>query len=179
MASMIFAGCLEGGGGLETSSSPAPQPSESEPAPIETSSAPVTTTAGPQDPENQAPEADLVVRQNETVIAEQEGVIQVGEDPGALTFDASNSSDPEDDELYYSWTVDGETNDSLDGPVVSLTLGPGTHAISVDVSDGDLVDSREVIVTIAGLTVGLPPVASDGAITSYRFEGDFDATAMT
>lgn len=177
MASMMLAGCLDGGGGLQTSSSPGPQTSEADPV-VETSSAPVTTTPAPQQPANEAPQADLVVKQNETVIEAQEGVFYLGEEPGALTFDASNSTDPEDDELSYAWTVDGEVDESLEGPVVSLTLTPGTHAISVDVSDGDLSDSREVIVTIAGLTVDLPPVASDGAITSYRFEGDFDATAM-
>ena len=171
---MMFAGCLGGGSGLETSTSPVPSGSD-EPAPS-TSSAPVTST--PSDPgpqENHAPVAALELVSADGEISEKDGEIQIAK-PGQATFDASGSEDADGDALSYEWSVDGEVDPSLDESMITVTLSPGIHTVAVNVSDAEATDHAEMKVHVAAAVVPIPTF--DGAALSYEYQGDFDATAM-
>jgi|GEM_PF-469571 len=72
----------------------------------------------------------------------------------SLTLDAGASSDPDGDELAYSWELsDGR---QLSGPVQEVSFStPGTYTITLTANDGEQVDNsvqtlaREVIVNAA------------------------------
>ena len=71
---------------------------------------------------------------------------RVGE---AITFDASQSYDPDNDELTYLWDFgDGTTSDSE--VVEHYYSTPGEYLITLTVSDGEYNDSDSVTVTITG-----------------------------
>jgi len=64
-----------------------------------------------------------------------------------ITFDASDSSDPDDDRLRYEWDFDDGGSD--DGKVVAhLFLDPGEYRVRLTVSDGSASDSDVVIVKV-------------------------------
>lgn len=66
--------------------------------------------------------------------------------PFDVTFDASNSSDPDGDSLTYFWDFgDGET--STNAVVTKIFEQTGTFSVSLTVSDGQL-DSLPVVTTI-------------------------------
>ena len=67
----------------------------------------------------------------------------------AITFDASQSYDPDNDELTYLWDFgDGTTSDSE--VVEHYYSTPGEYLITLTVSDGEYNDSDSVTVTITG-----------------------------
>ncbi len=68
-----------------------------------------------------------------------------GDAEAEIILDASGSSDPDDDPLTYLW--DWESG-SASGVNPSVTLDSGTTTITLTVSDGNLTDTDDVIITI-------------------------------
>lgn len=79
-----------------------------------------------------------------------EAAFTAGWHEGAFRLDASNTTDPDGDDLSYAWRIGNTTTDQ--GRVLEPDLGSGTHAVTLTVSDGttSATASREV-------TVNLPP----------------------
>ncbi len=117
---------------------------------------PYTANAGVGDPNyvdmgayefvfNTAPVAD----------AGEDMVVSVGADClASVTLDGSDSTDPDGDELRYSWSMDDQEIATGENPTVEL--GPDVHTIELIVNDG-MVDSEPdyVEITVEDTT---PPV---------------------
>jgi hypothetical protein len=65
-----------------------------------------------------------------------------------VVLDGSQSSDPENDPLQYSWFHTGDTNAFATGVVAVVTLPVGTNLIGLTVSDGAANDSATAIVEV-------------------------------
>lgn len=77
--------------------------------------------------------------------------------PFDVTFDASNSSDPEGSTLTYFWEFsDGET--STDAVVVKSFSQAGNYSVSLTVNDGEL-DSTSVVTTVVASDESADPIA--------------------
>lgn len=77
--------------------------------------------------------------------------------PFDVTFDASNSSDPEGSELTYFWEFsDGET--STEAVVVKSFSQAGSYSVSLTVNDGEL-DSTSVVTTVVANDESADPIA--------------------
>jgi len=85
---------------------------------------------------NDAPVADAGADQNHTITPTADGA--------SVTLDGSGSSDIDSENLMYSW---GNYCESM-SPTCTATLAPGTHTITLTVSDGDLSDTDDVTVTV-------------------------------
>jgi prepilin-type N-terminal cleavage/methylation domain-containing protein len=57
----------------------------------------------------------------------------------SILMNASESTDPEEKAMFYEWKVDGSSVG--DGIVRTETVSPGTHTVSLTVSDGTLTDT--------------------------------------
>ncbi len=89
-------------------------------------------------PSNAAPIADA--GSDQTVECQRERAAEVN-------LDGSGSSDPDDDELTYSWSENGTVIAS--GPTPTVALALGDHAITLTVDDGNGgTASDELIVTV-------------------------------
>jgi type II secretory pathway pseudopilin PulG len=69
----------------------------------------------------------------------------------AIIMNASESSDPEEKPLLFKWFIDGELADGegANNVVHTEQVSPGTHTVSLEVSDGplpDLADSQSICV---------------------------------
>jgi hypothetical protein len=92
-------------------------------------------------PVNGAPSADAGADQ--TVECE-------GPSGASVTLDASGSSDPDGDDLTYTWSGPFGT---ATGEVVTVTLPEGAHAITLTVDDGHgNADTDETAVTVSDTT---------------------------
>lgn len=78
---------------------------------------------------NEAPEAQLHVGDADELWSDE---------PVTLRAEAS---DPDGDELSYTWQLDGETREA--GAVLEAELAPGPHDVAVTVSDGHAEVTRE------------------------------------
>lgn len=77
-------------------------------------------------PGNRVPEADLAIAQ------------KAGSLPFVLDLDASQSFDPDDDKLSYSFYLNDELIEQTDQPEISYTIEePGTYSVYVQVDDGN------------------------------------------
>lgn len=89
-------------------------------------------------PANQPPIADA---------GEDQTVEQDSPAGASVTLDGSDSSDPDDDPLEYTW-MEGETLLGT-GEILLVTLTPGIHTITLTVDDGNGgIDDDEVVITI-------------------------------
>jgi type II secretory pathway pseudopilin PulG len=57
----------------------------------------------------------------------------------SILMNASESTDPEEKAMFYEWKVDGSSVG--DGIVRTQNVSPGTHTVSLTVSDGTLTDT--------------------------------------
>lgn len=74
----------------------------------------------------------------------------VSEVGASITLDGTGSSDPDEDVLSYTWTGSFGT---AAGPMPTITLPPGSHAVTLTVEDGNGgVDTDEVSVVIQDTT---------------------------
>jgi hypothetical protein len=83
------------------------------------------------------------------------------------TLDASGSSDPDGDDLTFTWSIVSQpsgssaTLDGTDGQTTTFTPDvEGEYTMSVTVDDGEFTDSDEVVLTAT--VENLPPVADAG-----------------
>jgi PKD repeat protein/fibronectin type 3 domain-containing protein len=85
---------------------------------------------------------------NEPPVAALAATPVSGEAPLTVSFNASASSDPDNDPLTFAWTFgDGAT--AGDAALTSHTYtAPGTYVATVTVSDGDLTDTASVTITV-------------------------------
>ncbi len=119
-------------------------------------------------PDNQPPDANAGVDQ----IIEQTG-------PGAtsVVLDGSGSSDPDGDPLTYTWSGDA----SATGVNPTVSLAPGTHNITLTVSDGSASDTDTVQITVQdtiapAITVSDRTEEATGPSTPVNVSGDASAT---
>ena len=100
-------------------------------------------------------EAVLNLNQPPVADAGENQIVECGTPAGTdVTLDGTGSSDPDDDDLTYAWSENGQP--LATGPTPTVTLSPGTHTIDLVVNDG-LVDSPPDQVQIQ-ITDTSPPV---------------------
>ena len=104
------------------------------------------TSSSGGDPANVAPMAVFVTS------------VQPGELPKSVTLDASASSDPDGTLVAYTWNIAGMPDE---GPVLTLPLDVGCHAVELTVTDDDgaTASTQATVVVAAGEPV-LPPVVT-------------------
>ncbi len=79
-----------------------------------------------------------------------------------VTLDGSGSFDPDNDDLFYTWTLDDEVIANVINPTVTLPLG--IHVITLRVTDdGDVPLSNTSTVTISVFEPNDAPVANAGS----------------
>ena len=76
-----------------------------------------------------------------------------------VTLDGSGSSDEDGDTLEYTWTG---PFDDVTGSNPTVTLGVGTHTITLTVSDGIAEAMDEVVITVQDVT---PPIFDSLVVT--------------
>ncbi|NME69567.1 glycoside hydrolase family 48 protein [Flammeovirga aprica] len=104
--------------------------------------------------------------------------VNQGVAPLTVNFDASMSSDPNEDPITYSWDFGNGTSSSLVTPSATYTV-PGEYTVTLTVSDGENV-STPVTESITVLDPNAPPVASFTASTTggvMPLDVTFDASA--
>ncbi len=113
----------------------------------------------PDDPGNLDRNSEIFLASCNTPQVANAGPGQTAECSGpagtSITLDGSASSDPDGDTLTYTWKEGMTTLATTTDPVKAATvaLGPGTHAITLMVDDGNGgMDSSEVVVTVQDLT---------------------------
>lgn len=119
-------------------------------------------------------------------------IVTEGEiNPGMTAQIECDASDPNEDELSYTWTADSGTI-SGSGSVVSWIApeAPGTYTVSVEVSDGDDIVTDQLTITvfapnntpvIESLTTDCPRVkpGGHGTITCVASDPDGDKLTYT
>jgi len=96
-----------------------------------------------------------------------------GTDPLTVSFDASSSSDPDNDALTYSW--DFGDNTSASGVSVSHVFnGAGSYRVALTVSDGALSATQTLVITVSDNTPA--PAEITAAITASAATGVAPAT---
>lgn len=118
---------------------------------LETTTEDIPEFVDPNEPDNQPPVAD----------AGDDQSVEASGPATSVNLDGSGSSDPDGDELSYSWSAGGPEIATGVNPTVSLGLG--THVITLTVDDGNGgEDSDDVTITIEDTT---PPEISFNQLT--------------
>jgi fibro-slime domain-containing protein len=86
----------------------------------------------------------------------------------SVTLDGSGSSDPDGDNLTYSWS------NGASGATPTVQLADGTHVITLTVSDGEKSDTDDVTITVVNTT----PVADAGADQSVTATGSTTSVTL-
>jgi len=83
-------------------------------------------------------------------------------DGAEVTLDGTGSSDPDDDDLTFSWTAPGITFDDATSatPTATFPLGATTVTLTVDDGNGE-TDTDEVIITVEDTTAPMITVEGD------------------
>jgi type II secretory pathway pseudopilin PulG len=73
---------------------------------------------------------------------------------GALILNASESTDPEEKAMVYTWYLDGSATSAGSGILLTKAVSAGSHSVKLVVSDGVLTDdeTKTVCVPSAGVT---------------------------
>ena len=92
------------------------------------------------------------------------GTDQSAQCGGQVTLDGTQSSDPDGDALSYQWSEGAMVLGS--GPTLTVTLGDGTHTITLTVTDpcGDS-DQDTVVIQVSGDTTP-PTITCPGTVAS-------------
>lgn len=110
--------------------------------------------------------ADAVLTPDEASALNNPPLADAGQDQASettsVTLDGSGSSDPDENLLIYSWSENG--NVIATGVNPTITLGDGSHTITLTVSDGELSDTDQVTVDVV---TNVAPVAAAGYDQSY------------
>lgn len=89
-----------------------------------------------------------------------------GAAPLAVSFDASSSSDPENDALTYAWAF-GDGNTGAGVSPNHTYVNTGTYTVTLTVSDGEFADQATIVINALGSNLG--PTA---AFTATPTTGD-------
>ena len=97
-----------------------------------------------------------------------------GDGTELVILDGSNSSDPQNDDLTYSWSVDGTEIGT--GDTYSHNFAVGSHTVTLTVSDGEFSDSDDVIITVSDATNSTP--TADAGLDQTVIDSDGDGTEL-
>lgn len=120
-------------------------------------------STGSNGSQNQPPTADVSVSRSTVDVGTQ------------VTLDGSGSSDPDGDDLIYSWSLDTPSGSSAslsDPSVEQPTFTPdvaGDYVFTLEVSDGDASRSGSATVTAQSSTIELQgTISSDSTLTAAQ-----------
>jgi len=99
---------------------------------------------------------------NQAPIADAGSNIQAATEE-EIQFDGSDSFDPDEDPLTYSWDFGDGTTDSDIFPVHKFS-STGNYLVTLTVDDGLLTDSDSITVTIQENSVSVPPGGYSGSV---------------
>lgn len=109
--------------------------------------------------------------------------------PGGTTYIECTASDPDEDELSYTWSADSGTLDG-EGATIKWTAPNvvGSYTVTVEVSDGDDIVTDQLVIavlapnnppTIESLTTDCPRVKQAGTATITCEVTDPDGDELT
>lgn len=129
------------------------------------------TQGGGGEEGNTAPVANLTVWVGGNLTLDEGNGVVVPADV-EVELDASGSYDPQNDTLYFEWTVDGEP-EAEDTANITRTFTAGNHTVTLNVTDGELESSIERSIVAEGGAGAVPDVA----VLTYEFKDAFAAAA--
>jgi type II secretory pathway pseudopilin PulG len=74
---------------------------------------------------------------------------------GNLVLNASESTDPEEKAMVYSWKIDGVHAATDTGILLTKAVSPGNHTVELTVSDGVLTDDETKTVCVPSAATGV------------------------
>jgi type II secretory pathway pseudopilin PulG len=74
---------------------------------------------------------------------------------GTVVLNASESTDPEEKSMTYSWFFDGATSSGGSGILLTKTLAAGPHTVKLVVSDGVLTDDETKTICVPSAATGV------------------------
>jgi type II secretory pathway pseudopilin PulG len=74
---------------------------------------------------------------------------------GSVVLNASESTDPEEKSMTYTWYFDGSATSGGTGILLTKALTPGTHTVKLVISDGVLTDDETKTVCVPNAATGV------------------------